>query len=127
MSTLTPFISTIMPEGPPLMPSAQHLQLIMEPANRFLLLCALNLRYPDNGELARHFQRGRAAICDAVREEIQHLHEIEGNYRFCTMDLVNENIFQREKQRFSGVDSFGRTCETWLRSNSISIDQRRLA
>jgi hypothetical protein len=103
--------------------------MIPEPANRFMLLCQLNLRWPNQGEIRSGVARAaKSPICQVVMPKIQNLDEFEGNYRFCTMDAVRTNTFKHEKSFIPDIEraipSHHKLCERWFRANSFNIERR---
>lgn len=104
------------------------MQQIPEPANRFLLLCNLGVRWPKSPDGVLGLDKsGPSIICDRLKKEIAHKDEIEGNYRFCTMDIVREHVFKHEQaSQYSllGTNpSHKKLCAKWMLDNSIKIQK----
>jgi hypothetical protein len=105
------------------------MQGIPEPANRFLLLCNLGVRWPNGRDILRGLHMSDAStVCDKVKEEIADKEELEGNYRFCKMDVVKQNLFKHELSiQFTvlGTNLCHKSlCERWLAVNSIELQKQ---
>jgi hypothetical protein len=64
-------------------------------------------------------------ICNRVKKEIQDKDELEGNYRFCNLDVVRKHTFKHERGVTVGnLQSHMKLCEKWLFDNDHEIEKR---
>lgn len=71
-------------------------------------------------------KRGASVICEDVRKEIQHMDELEGNYRFCNLEMVRRHLFKHERGHVwtSHAKTHRKLCEAWLVDNRFKIMER---
>ena len=64
-------------------------------------------------------------ICKRVKSAIQDKDELEGNYRFCTLDVVREYAFKHERVgTIGGLHSHKVLCQKWIFANNLEIEKR---
>jgi hypothetical protein len=91
-------------------------------------MCALGVSWPNSYDTKHGLVNSEpSVICGKVRKAIEDKDELEGNYRFCHLDMVQKHIFKHARLFILGsAQAHKKLCERWLFDNSMEIDKRRI-